>query len=340
MSGYIKNILRDTHRKSIPNIILDLIRCGLKEKEVPLYYFTTLAYKKGRGHCLDYVGGKTHKKAMTVIHSKGNSTSPILQNKFLFNSHLNAIGANNPEVIAYNVRNNLFAKGRIFDISKPEDFKNSIAKILDNSVQKLFIKPLAGAGGKRCFKIDNLDNIDPDIFSTLIDSTFIFQQLIKQNSQVSKIYPHSVNTLRVHTVRQNGAIKVASSLMRLGQGGNVVDNASQGGIIVNIDRENGVLEKWGVNHLHSGGQSFTHHPDTEFKFEGFSIPYYEQVEEKCKQVAKYFNNWIIGWDIAITEDGFTFMEGNSNPNVRMMQLAEGGIKTNKVLKKLYRQYIK
>ena len=62
-------------------------------------------------------------------------------------------------------------------------------------------------------------------------------------------------------------------------------------------------------------------------FEGFRIPYWNEVRELVKNVhAKLPDIRSIGWDVAITPNGPVLIEGNDNWEIGGPQDMEGGLK--------------
>ena len=68
----------------------------------------------------------------------------------------------------------------------------------------------------------------------------IIEEVIRQHPEISAIYPHSVNTYRIVTVLRDGTAHVAYSFIRIGNGGQFVDNINAGGMAAPIDPETGV----------------------------------------------------------------------------------------------------
>ena len=69
------------------------------------------------------------------------------------------------------------------------------------------------------------------------------------------------------------------------------------------------------------------HPDNSIVFEGFEIPFFKEAVEMSKDLhSKLYRVHSIGWDIAITQNGPVFIEGNSLWEVSGTQAAVGGLK--------------
>jgi len=152
--------------------------------------------------------------------------------------------------------------------------------------------------------------------------SFIFQLTFKQHPELSKIYPHSVNTLRIVTIQTEKGIITLPSTLRVGAMGNEVDNYSQGGVIIEVD-STGKLTEWGLRKPKFGTKSKTH-PDTGIEYKGLEIPYFKEAEALAIRFHSMLSDLTsIGWDIAITEDGPFVIEGNDNWEMQLPQMNHG-----------------
>lgn len=115
------------------------------------------------------------------------------------------------------------------------------------------------------------------------------------------MHKDSLNTLRIVSMRYEDEIKILSGIVRMGNNGSKVDNATTGGLTCGFD-ENGALNKYATDHLEY--QKYKYHPYSNFKFEEANIPNIEKCFELVKAAHEellYFN--IASWDIAIGKDG-------------------------------------
>lgn len=129
---------------------------------------------------------------------------------------------------------------------------------------------------------------------------YIVQKVVKQDANIAKLNPSSINTVRVITLFHEGEVRVLSSVMRMGVSGSRVDNCSSGGIVAGIDY-NGKLKDVAYN---ANGDEFTEHPDTG-KFAGVEVPNFEKIKATAKKLAYRFYgvSKMISWDFAIDENG-------------------------------------
>jgi hypothetical protein len=143
---------------------------------------------------------------------------------------------------------------------------------------------------------------------------------------MSILYPKSVNTLRIVTVRKDAEILILNCVCRIGANGNVYDNWSTGGIAVAVDTETGKLKKHGFFHPRYG-RMVTEHPDTKITFEGFEIPNFLQALQMAAKLHRFFYGLhSVGWDIAITPKGPLVVEGNDDWGLRTIQCHDSTFK--------------
>ena len=219
----------------------------------------------------------------------------------------------------------------------PYDNSKSIKKILEslkNNEKVVFklINSLQGKGfilveKKREGYIYNYGTIsDEEFWLNINNHTYIVQEYIEQHEDMKKINPYAVSTIRIVTFRTTKGIEVFSCAMRSGTKNNAaVDNLASGGLIVGVDEEKGCLKE--IAHLKNGGLT-NKHPITNIIFKGYKIPYLKESVELCKKCHNDFKDVsTIGWDVAITKDGPILIEANSDWDIPMMQLANGGLKS-------------
>lgn len=160
---------------------------------------------------------------------------------------------------------------------------------------------------------------------------FLIQKLIHQHPQMSALNSSSINTIRVVSYRSGMEIKAVYTVIRIGREGMIIDNESAGGISV-IIKPDGTLGKYAYG---APGIDKVEYTDTGIRFEGYKVPSFDKAIELVKfshLQLPYFN--LIGWDIAIEEDGSPIMiELNLNPD--LSQSANGpafGKYTEEILK--------
>ena len=98
-----------------------------------------------------------------------------------------------------------------------------------------------------------------------------------------------------------------------------MDNVDCGGMAARIDLESGKLLTVGAD---KAGNTYTKHPITGTDIIGFTIPYWEEAKKMCLEAAQKVPQMrFVAWDVAITPNGPTFIEGNSFPSHAVPQFA-------------------
>lgn len=125
-----------------------------------------------------------------------------------------------------------------------------------------------------------------------------------------------LSTLRVVTVlSENRVPKLLFYLLRVSVGSNLVDNFSMGvtgNLIAYGDKHEGVLR--GARVMSSSGVGLTTiviHPVTQSRIDGFPIPLWRDAVDLALRAHSCFIGFgALGWDIALTPEGPTLLEGN------------------------------
>ena len=160
------------------------------------------------------------------------------------------------------------------------------------------------------------------LFKYLIDNElFLLEEPIKQHDKMNALNPSSVNTCRIVSVMNDkDEVTLMASFIRIGNGKAVVDNFNSGGMTAMIDIESGKIIEDAIN---KNGEIFSEHPLSRTKINGFEIPYFEEAKKMVIEAAKLSKNVrYVGWEVAITIDGPTLVEGNQYPGHDIYQVAE------------------
>lgn len=182
-----------------------------------------------------------------------------------------------------------------------------------------FAKQPVSFGGTGVEKI-RLEGQDlHELYGQLMDKKmFLAEQTICQHPEMDKLCSRSVNTVRIVTILSDrGNANVVYALVRIGSGQNDVDNISSGGMYTLLSPEGAITMPVFCDKTVS---YYTSHPMTGFAFEGFTVPYFQEALELCRQAAQVEPRLrYIGWDVAITPDGPVLVEGNNLPGYDMCQ---------------------
>lgn len=199
---------------------------------------------------------------------------------------------------------------------------DSVVSLLEDS-GTLAAKMAAGTYGIGFYKLEfkngsyvvNGEIYDKEKFKDFILSLndYIITEYIEMHSDLKKINPYSVNTIRVVVINEYGNDTIIPfAFMRIGtKKSGIVDNVAQGGMVCKINVDTGEFYQGQVlkNHVYEDVEI---HPDTKTKLNGI-IPHWELVKTELIKISKYYPQleWL-GYDIAITEGGFSIIEINSH----------------------------
>ena len=185
----------------------------------------------------------------------------------------------------------------------------------------LIWKPLEGSSGQ------GIQSFQPNAWEDHKEAFFhqlqsmghgILEEMVIQHPDLAKLCPTSVNTCRIATLLGDKDQGIVYGFLRIGNG-KVMDNVDCGGMAARIDLDSGKLLTVGAD---KQGQTFEVHPITSTPIVGFTIPYWEAAKAMCLKAAQRVPQMrFIAWDVAITPDGPTFIEGNSFPSHAVPQFA-------------------
>ncbi len=170
----------------------------------------------------------------------------------------------------------------------------------------------------------------------------ILCEYITQSSFAASLYPNSTNTIRIVCAKKRGQAKAEfiTAVQRVGCDDSIpVDNLSSGGIVISIDGKTGEL---GTGYAIHGRKDrvmvpFKCHPDTGAQFTGKRIPGWESLVSEIVNLTNalpYLN--FVAWDILLTDDGYSIIEGNASSGCGLFQV-EHGVRNSK-LGDIYRSY--
>ena len=186
---------------------------------------------------------------------------------------------------------------------------------------ELIGKPLEGSSGVGIRKYGPEDWKDgPESFlkKLLGDQIGILEEVVQQHPKMASLCPTSVNTCRIATLLGDKQEGIVYAFLRIGNG-KVMDNVDCGGMAARIDLESGKLLTVGAD---KQGNTFIKHPMTDTSIIGFQIPFWKEAKEMCMEAAQMVPQMrFVAWDVAITEQGPTFIEGNSFPSHAIPQFA-------------------
>lgn len=186
----------------------------------------------------------------------------------------------------------------------------------------VLLKPLRGSLGDDVIKFRESDIHGKRAFEKLLKKYpdgFIAEELIKQSEEMAKFNPTSVNTLRITTVRMDDRV-YAEAFLRVGRMFSVVDNVAKGGMVCSLNQQTGEI----TNVTDEAGNVYLVHPDSGYKLAGNYVPRLNDALNMARTMANHIPNFrYIGWDLALTDNGWVLVELNAKANTYCIQLTMG-----------------
>lgn len=185
--------------------------------------------------------------------------------------------------------------------SSIEEF-NSFIKNKD----RVIVKPVDGVGG---VGIKIVSTKEENLYEKY--KKYLIEEIIIQNDKLNEIYNKSVNSLRLFTFYDGKNSYLLQSIIKFGNG-NVVDNFSSGGMYAFVSDDGTII----TPAIDKNDNIYESHPITKKQILGFKIPLFEEAKKTVLEASKELNEIkYIGWDVAITNDKASIIEGNSYPGV-------------------------
>ena len=187
--------------------------------------------------------------------------------------------------------------------------------------QTFMAKPSEGSCG---WGIEKLNTADFDSLDCLYEKLaekaplLELEEVIEQHPDVAAIYPGSINTVRMVTIRgKSGRVYLVTAMFRIGNG-KFVDNFNSGGMVAPMDPETGtVIDRA----LDKQKNLYENHPATGTPIKGFTFPDWDKARALVEQAAQVIPQMgYVGWDVCFTPDGPCLVEGNQFPGHDIYQL--------------------
>ena len=337
-----KQVYGDKDRKPLPRILREFLVTSVTTRCIATHYFTSFLYKSGIDNYLDYLSHREWHHLQDVLDD--DELNDILGDKIYFQAYYERSGIPLPRQLGYNIREKLFLEDKdawvSLELVTPEATLAAIEKQLAASTNgSIFIKPIRGSGGhgmRRIRRSDVQQEMIAELQAYLVSGSFIFQDEVVQHREMARLNPSSLNTIRIDTFKApGGRPEVLSAFLRMAMGDNCVDNTGSGGLFVGVNLEDGTLKQQAIRELEFDAAAYASHPTTGVQFQGFQIPFFEDVKRAAIEAADWIPKALVGWDIAVSETGPVVIEGNARYyNLQASDMTYGGYRRNPVYKKV------
>lgn len=291
-------------------IVKDIIYCIYKFKATPGNYFVFDFMNQDDKLRATYVTDMYRREVLNKIC--GREKYVELRDKFGFYQSISQ-----------------YYKRDIISIKEEKDYDDFVAFCQKHS--SFIAKPNMGSLGRDTDIFHVQDDTVRMMFDNFVSSgMWIIEELIKQTDSMSQWNPSSVNSIRLNSYITKTGFHVLCPFMRTGRKGSCVDNAGAGGVFAVINEKNGILETDGYDEY---GHKYETHPDSGLTFKGWAIPQWEELlktGEACLRELHKRGHKYIGFDFALTDNGWVLIEGNWGQQV-------GQICTHKGIKKEFNE---
>lgn len=297
MFATVRQIHKKTGRNSLW-LFVDMVRCGLRygagynDYRICEFYNLTPAQRE------TYVTRGVNNRIVQLLNDR--SYTHIMNDKCEFNQHFSEC---------------IHRGWMPMQTATFEEF----AAFMENR-DRIVTKPLDDACGRGVEILNKADFADlQTMWKDLKDrNSGLIEDVIVQHPDISRLYPHAVNTYRIVTVCVDGQANVVYAFIRMGNGGRAVDNINAGGMAAPIVLETGVIQYPAFD---KDSNYYDVHPSTGCPIVGHQLPYWQQAMEMCLQAAtKIPQIGYVGWDIAVSQEGPQLIEGNPFPGHDILQM--------------------
>lgn len=171
-------------------------------------------------------------------------------------------------------------------------------------------KPVHGEQGKGVIKIESVASPEYQELLEMCKTTdYVVEEGIKNHEEIAKFNPTSLNTVRAYTlIKKDGSTEILAVMLRVGKAGSHVDNWGSGGVGYSFDVETGICVGYGRDKKNN---PYIFHPGSNYMMIGYKLPRYEELKKLIVEMSQTIPTArFVGWDIAITPDGFELVEMN------------------------------
>jgi hypothetical protein len=312
---------------SILNQICGQVWAALKHSIAPFWYYMFELYRpQNFARATEYLmAHETIGPAFTLLQPKDGVD--LLPDKVWFAAHCHRMNVRAVPVYLY------LSAGQILQAASQKT---------DLPPCDLFIKPRQGNGGHHAERWDyiaedtyqNSGGIKlarAQLLALLLEQSlkdeFIIQPRLINHAAIADISNDALSTVRVLTCRnEKGEPEATNVAFRMAVGGNsVVDNFHQGGLAAAVDMKTGAIGEASDIGIKPGMGWREVHPVSGIRFKDRLLPDWQKVLDLACEAHKAFPHRImVGWDVAMLQDGPMIIEGNGKPDLDIHQRVERG----------------
>ena len=201
----------------------------------------------------------------------------------------------------------------------------------------LFVKPVSGRGGRGAERWDYAyggkyrhptgrtlsgNQLLERLCLKSQNEPVLVQERVRNHPAISDLSNGALNTVRmISCLDERERPELIGAVLRIAVGSNVtVDNVHAGGLAAAIDLDRGILSAATDMGVDANLGWVEHHRGTGARIAGRVLPHWEDLCQLVRRAHSSFGDRVvIGWDVAITAQGPRIVEGNSGPDVDLIQ---------------------
>lgn len=328
--------------KSLAQQAIELLNLQLRQHLSPAEYYAYNLHRKGIGYAdmARYIPG--HFYWQTILpRLNQREWVPIVANKWIWHRHFDGVLPLPRLIGVVHPINGVDADGAPLrtgsDLIKALNFTGATAVV---------IKPVAGSMGQGVLIVDEVSSRDVRVGSRILDGSaidkyaqggtgLVVEEKLDTHEFFTSINPYTATTIRIVTlVGESQEVLIPFGVVRMGRAGSMVDNYAQGGLAIELDIQDGVMQR-GMAKINGGWQAFDEHPDSGIPISREQIPLWAEVVDLCKRAARLLPGLrSIGWDVLLTPNGPALLEANHDWDVVGEQMYRTGLTDSAVLQLL------
>lgn len=283
--------ISDSQRKSLE---YDMLGTYLKDHTRPDEYFLYHFDQKSEAERHEYLPRSSKDRLLFSYYKESwKQLFAVLRDKYKF--YQLAKDYFKRDVISVGADTNNLEEFRLFCQNHPKFIAKEIT---------------GGCGvGIKVFDVSTFNSPD-ELYNYLsTSSSWIIEELIRQNKEISSFNASSVNTIRFPSFKHGDHVVAARPCMRFGRSGCIVDNAGQRGMFVSIDLQSGEII---TDAFDEHGHRYTEHPDSHKVFKGFRVPRWDELITFARDLHLSLpaDQVYVAFDFALSENGWVVVEGN------------------------------
>jgi hypothetical protein len=317
--------------RSVPMQLVDQVRVYFRHGILPRWYYIFSFYERGGVERAGSYLNRFETKGALFARLNFGSTSP-LNDKVAFAAHCEAHQVPCVPVLL------AAEQGQVVFLDEFDELPRT----------DLFSKPINARGGTGAERWDwdeqdgtfvqpDGTRLDPDRLierwrASSAKVPRMVQPRVRNHPDIADLSNGALTTVRaLSCLNERGEPEIIATAFRMAVGSNTtVDNFHAGGIAAAVDPLSGEMGQ--ATNIGDDVRLgwLSHHPDTGAPIEGRVLPIWRQVRELVERAHRAFSDVVVvGWDVALLEDGPRLVEGNRGPDVDLPQrlmrkgLAEG-----------------